>query len=451
MTARRWLLGLLLLNVAVRVGLGIAYEPVSHPDTGTYFTVARSLVSGDFSEYEGRRTPGYPALIAAAGLSPRGVFLLQMLGGVAVSCLLFDIGLQLTGRPAFAALLGATYTLNLAQLFFEANLLSESLSTLSVVATSALLVRACGRLRDSRAPAALLLGLGAVAGAAVLVRPQFVFLPLLAGAAIGYVSVAVSRSSLGVALWRAVLTTGPGVLMILGWCWFNYLHLGFFTLSSQTGITMMNQSLPFVKRAPDRWATIRDIYVRYRDEKVAATGRHNANWDAIPELQAKTGLAFPALSKELERMSIALFVRNPVQYTVGVARSAIDFWLAPNYWRLDRLHPNWLAGPMRGLWRLEHPLVRATNAVFLVTVAGAVVSGTWRARLGWGPELAALAAVALGACTVAALIEWGENARYGIPVQALVIAIVLISAERVRARSRVNSGVARPSSVGGVA
>ena len=139
MSATPSLLSLLLAGTLIRTGLWFVYEPISHPDSATYFTAAAHIANGDFTGYEGRRTPGYPALIALAGLSPSKVWVLQMLCGLAISTLLFYIGLSATGQPQFAALIGMTYNLNLAQLFFEANLLSETTSTLTIVGVVAAL------------------------------------------------------------------------------------------------------------------------------------------------------------------------------------------------------------------------------------------------------------------------------------------------------------------------
>jgi hypothetical protein len=118
-SARTWLLALVLVGALIRVEFWMVYEPEAHTDTAMYITAARHLATGDYTGYEGRRTPGDPLLIALGGFSPRGIWALQMLCGLATSALLFYVALQATGRPGFAWLVGMTYNLNLAQLFFE--------------------------------------------------------------------------------------------------------------------------------------------------------------------------------------------------------------------------------------------------------------------------------------------------------------------------------------------
>jgi hypothetical protein len=196
------------------------------------------------------------------------------------------------------------------------------------------------------------------------------------------------------------------------------------------GIGLMNQSLAFIELAPDRYATIRDIYVKHRDAKMARTGRHNANWDAVPELMATTGLSLPALSRELSSLSVYLFVHHPLRYGVGVARAWVDFWLVPNYWTLEKVRPPSLAAALAVVWRVEHPLLRLVNAVFLLMCVAVPLSARVRHRVGFDLALGTIGAVVLATSLVQALGEWGENARYGVPIQALVVVAVVLAARR---------------------
>jgi hypothetical protein len=55
-----------------------------------------------------------------------------MLAGIGTSVLLFLIALQMTGRPGLAFAAGLTYDINLQQLYIEAALLTEPLTTFFV-------------------------------------------------------------------------------------------------------------------------------------------------------------------------------------------------------------------------------------------------------------------------------------------------------------------------------
>ena len=429
---------LLLAGVLLRLGLWFVYGPVAYPDTGTYMRPAQNILERDFSTYDGRRTPGYPLVLAIASLSPEGTWALQMLMGVAISVLLFYVAFVLTRRPWLAAFAGMTYNLNVSQLFYEANLLSETTTTFATTGVAALLLVSYRRLHDKRRVWPWLLGLGLLAAFATLTRPQFVFLPVLIATLIGYASL----RQPGTKGWRSVgrisLTLLTSAVLVLGWCWFNYAKVGFFTLSTQTGMALMEHTLAFIELAPDRYTTIRDIYIRHRDEKFARTGRHTATWDGLPEAMAATGLSLPAISKEFTRMSIEMFVRHPVRYATGVAHAWADFWAAPMHWQPAMLRFPLVSRFVGFVWTLEQPIVRFASAVFLGLVAVVTLSPMLRRRLRWDRGLTTLAAIVLGASFVQALTIWVDNGRYAISVQPLVLVVVLSAAHRLMASSEVS-------------
>jgi hypothetical protein len=193
---------------------------------------------------------------------------------------------------------------------------------------------------------------------------------------------------------------------------------------------MMDHTLAFIELAPDRYATIRDIYLRHRDEERARTGRHNVSWKGVPDAMAATGLSLPALAMELERMSKEMFMRHPLLYARGVTQAWVDFWPAPMYWQPTVLRIPSVARFIELTWRLEQPLVRLANAVFVGLVAVVMLSPALRQRLRWDITLTTLAAIILLTSLVQALANWSENARYAISVQPLVILIVLSTAVR---------------------
>jgi hypothetical protein len=426
----RWLVLLLLAGSLLRLGFWAVYEPVAYPDTGTYMRPAQNILARDFSTYDGRRPPGYPLVLAIAGLSPNRAWAVQSLMGLATSIFLFYVAFTTTRRPGFAALVGMTYNLNLSQLFFEANLISESTATFAVTGVAALALLSYQRLSDKGRVWPWLLLLGLFAAFATLARPQFIFLPLLIAALIGYAS----YTRAGARGWRSAGRVGlvflTSIVPILGWCWFNYAKVGFFTISTQTGLSLADHTLAFVELAPDRYATIRDIYLPHRDEKLARTGRHNAVWEGLPEAMAATGLSLPALSNELMRMSIVMFVRHPLRYARGVGQAWVDFWPAPMYWQPENLRLPSVGRFVQLGWRLEQPMVRLANLIFLGLVVAVTLAPVLRRRLQWDLGLTTLAAIVLLTSMVQALAIGVENARYAIPVQPLVIMIVLCAVHR---------------------
>ena len=160
---------MLAVSLAVRLGLWLLYQPVAYSDTASYRRLAQAVARG-FERYDGTRTPGYPLFLALFGPDER-VWLAQMGMGVLVSLLLFYIGWQISGRAWFGGLAGLAHSLNLQQLLFEPNLLSETGTTFWVVLSLAGAV--LWYYRPERRSPWLAAAIGLAASLAWLTRPLF--------------------------------------------------------------------------------------------------------------------------------------------------------------------------------------------------------------------------------------------------------------------------------------
>src|SRR5688500_9025044 len=256
--ASLWLLTLIAASVLIRVWAPFPDQPVKVPDSGTYVTAARDLISGDFSQGLGRRTPGYPLLIAAVGEHPRAMMLAQMTLGVLTSALLFAITLRMTGQPVLGFAVGLLHNLNLQQLFLEGVLATETLSTAMAVLTVTALLLLLHGIRSGRESAARVLAVGALAAAAILVRPQFILFGFLLPASVLHAASGV-RCPSARAIALAALVAAPMVAAVLGWAAIVYVKVGHFTMSTQSGFGLVNHSIFFIEHAPARYAHVRDI------------------------------------------------------------------------------------------------------------------------------------------------------------------------------------------------
>ncbi|HJS29082.1 MAG TPA: hypothetical protein VJ768_05650, partial [Anaerolineales bacterium] len=160
-------------GLVLRIGLLLAYQPVSYSDTASYRRLAASILEG-WARYDGTRTPGYPVFLAAVGPDER-VWLVQMGLGLVTSMLLFGMGWLISGKAWFAGLAGLAHTLNLGQLFFEANLITETLATFAV--TASLAGTFLWLARPARRGILLAVLVSLSASLAWLVRPLYIYLP----------------------------------------------------------------------------------------------------------------------------------------------------------------------------------------------------------------------------------------------------------------------------------
>lgn len=425
-----WLAALLLLGVAVRLTCFVGYGLQIFPDSSTYMQAATDLLSGDFSIGLARRTPGYPLALTLAGLSPRYVFGLQAVAGLGISAMLFSMARRLGGSQRIAFVAGASYSLNLQQLFQEATLLTETVSTFAVVGASLALAATIQRLRRSQVDVTLMLLTGALAGYAVMVRPQYVVFAAVVPLTLLY-AIGGRRWPTPRAMGLAAIATLPIVLIILAWCTVVYVKVGYFTMSTQSGFGMVNHPIDYIERAPPQYEKVRAILVRTRDERVAQVGHsRNTIWYAWPEIQQATGWTLPEASRHFQRMCTQMFKDDPVRYAISVAHAWFDFWAVPIFWEPGQVNPPWLGAALDKFWPRQMWVLRAFNLAFVSLVALVLVWPRARQATRWGIEMTAIAAVVLMSSVVQALADQGASARYAIPTQALVVVVVLIAGWR---------------------
>lgn len=428
-----FLVALLLIGVLVRALLLGGYTPATYPDSSTYIAAAHDLRSGDFNEGQGRRTPGYPLLIALVGDTPQHIVMAQMVAGLAVSVLLFFIALRMTQRPWLAFAAGLSYHLNLQQLFLEGAVVTESLTTLLLAAMVVTLLWALQRLRDGKPAATAVLGTGVLAAAALMVRPQFIFLPLLLPLLVIYAPSAPRRPTARAWGYAAVVAL-PSIIAVLGWASVLQAKTGHFALSTQSGFGLVNHSVEFIELAPERYAVVRDILLTHRAERIAAAGHAgNTVWYALPDIRSATGWTLPEASKELQRMSTQMFAEHPMQYALSVTRPWLEFWTVPIIWEPQNLRPAWLAEPLEVVWWIEHKLLRLSNLVFVLLVVGVLLSRRVRQAARWDLNASAISALILASSLLQAMADRGAGSRYAVTTQALLLLVVVASAVRWRA------------------
>jgi len=428
-SAIRALVLLVVIAVAARAALFLVYQPVVYPDTGTYHTLASQILNFDFSDYRAVRTPAYSLLLLLGYQNHFLVWLIQSTLGVLISILLFWICLSHTGNSIWALCAGLAHTLALNQLFFEANVLSETLSTFLIVLSVASLIAASKRRH---------LGYGAWAGFAsafaTLTRPVYIYLgPLFA-----LLLLLFERD--GKRLAASVVVAF--ILPVLGWAAFNKATIGQFALSTNMGYGLTNHSGRFIEHAGDEYATIRDIYLKHREKKIAETGSSAVTiFLARDEMREQTGLDDIALSRRLTELSLALFMKYPSLYLKSVAEAWASFWAAPLYMRPDKFKTPGAAKLIGLGWPPERMLLLVANLLAVVASGWVMAAAVVRRVKGtYGMSIPLIVScVVIGASVVQALFEYGENPRYGIPTQSLAVTLVLLVAWDLRAALKARS------------
>lgn len=403
--------------IIIRIGLFLIYQPVEFGDTPSYRRSAEAVLDG-FESYDGTRTPGYPIFLALVGTDNR-VWILQMVLGVGISLLLFYIALKLTGHLVFAAIVGLSHSLNLGQLLFEANLLTETLTTFWIVLSLAGVVS--WLLQPEKRSVWLAGGLGITSSFALITRPVFLFFPFWILIFLLYERW--NRNT----LWRGLFFILPVMLIIGSWVGFIYSRYGDWSLTTMTGYHLIQHVGGYFEYVPDEYAGLRDTYLEFRERHIAEFGTQtNTIWDAIPAMQQASGQNFYDLSDTLASISINLIIEHPLFYLKNVIQGWLLFWLAPVYWSPDSLVMQFLVSIIQPVIIIQRSLLIAGNIIFVFTSILAVVM---HKRLLLSQNKRLFLWCWLGTIWIASflqtLLDHGDNPRFSVPLQSLIVLWVL--------------------------
>jgi len=409
--------------------------PATDGDSAGYLEVAADLADGQLDQLYWRPI-GYPLLLLVTGSTPTPgtALVVTQLVLHALAVALF-VGLLLRVRAGRAPMV-AFVAVALLPPFVEhaAFVLSESMTQFFVVA---------GLVGFAR----WLLGghwawlvTGALAlGCASLVHPAdqllWLLLPVLAllwSVLMPSGSIASGRALAGAAVVAAVAV--PILGGVMAW---NATRFDYAGISPMLGVTLSHKTVRVLEKLPDEYNGVREILIRHRDAALLdpVTGHLGLAYifRALPELEAKTGLRGPALSRYLVKMNLALIRRAPMDYVDEVLRSAIWFW-SPGVTDQSGFGSGALKAAFNGL----RALVLVAFGSTLVLLAGPTVLLILRAKRtagtasppatdAWAPLLVIW--LSLGAIAYSCLISITLTAavyRLRIPVDLPILACVVL-------------------------
>ena len=169
-------MAVMVVSLAARLVVLVTTSPAWSPDSNDYMRLARLISRGDVAEAQGNRVPGYSLFLLSHAFHPSAVRISQMLLGLAITATLFWIIWTLSHRPWLASIGALLYGLNGGQILLESTILSETLATALLLGLAAGILVCKSRVRRSY-PVLLLMGLAA--GFLPLVRPLYVFVPVV--------------------------------------------------------------------------------------------------------------------------------------------------------------------------------------------------------------------------------------------------------------------------------
>ena len=275
---KTWFTVVVIVALLVRIVLFLTYPEVSYSDTASYRRSANAIMDG-MVNYDGTRTPGYPAFIAVLG-PDRAIYAAQLVLGFCITLAWFFMGWKLSGRPFFGALAALAHTLNPSQLLFEANLLTETLATFWLVLA---LAGAFIWLEYPKQRTIWIgLGIGLASSLAILARPLFIFMPVWLAV---FLTVSFKDKKLKVDCKPLVTILAVTAVLVGGWMNWMKNRFDLFSLTTMTGYHLVQHTGYYFEDVPDEYAEIRDIYLDFRDARIEERGfagehdlgRHSCN------------------------------------------------------------------------------------------------------------------------------------------------------------------------------
>ena len=406
---------LLLINVLIRIFHHGIYSPVVFSDTKSYLDVANCIWIWDFSNYIGDRPPMYPMVMLLNLIDERLIWIFQSLLGVFNSLIIYYVVRNLTeDKIAFFTAIAFSLSLNI--LFAESALLSETTSTFFLLLT----LLAFSEYIDNKARH-YLIQIGLFSSLAVLTRPiMIVLIPaVLLTLYLVYSNYNFNKKFI---LSNLLYFLIPVLIILFSYSYFNKVQVGYFSITTLTGFNLSNHSGAFVENCQDpEYQQIKEILIDYRYKM----GTHR--WGAMEaqnELMQRTGLSYSELSQKLTMMSLKLFIQNPVLYLKSVGNSFINYWGAGNVWDVKKISPGYIQSIFEYLWLPQKIILITINLMFIISLALLIVIKR-KLYVVRDPIMLVIFLVIVFSSILQALVESGENTRYKLPFQPLILIFVI--------------------------
>ncbi|NDV68168.1 hypothetical protein [Dysgonomonas sp. 25] len=401
---------IILTGVFFRLLVVFIYQHITiYPDSEGYIDLSARLLAFDLSGYEGQRSPGYPLLLAICNISTIATVVIQMLLGILTLIYLHKTLVLLDVREGIALLSTIVVAAYLPTIFFELTILTESLTLFVIVLSFYLFFRL---FKGENNPIGKYILLALLVSFLVLIKPFYIFLPLILSGALLIRKMPIKHS-----MWLALFP----LLVFFGWSYVNKLNTGHFVSTTYYGFNLAQNCVSFAEKTTPEYQKIGNIYAKYRDAN--DTSRYELAmtvWEAYPELKEQTGLSFPDLSERMYDYSIATIQKNPAAYAKQVFISWRDFWKTSLYWESDKVRG---ATEMQYLCYAERIILQLIKFVFVLIIPLHIVRYIRRREL--SPQLV-ISLVVLAASVLQAIVTYGTNSRFSFPFEILIVVSVIV-------------------------
>lgn len=418
------LIYLLVFGLAIRVLIILVYNGVTiAPDSKTYIELSAYLSNFNLDGYSGRRTPGFPLLIALCGGNLYLTTIAQQILGLFSIFFIYDFSFNRTRNKEAAFWITFITSSFLHFILYEFAILTETLSLFLLTFIFWLIQKF--NLLDTKAPIIFYFVTSVAMGFLYLTRPMFIYLPLAFAI---FLFLKNFSKELKNYTPRLLIIIALPALCFHGWCSVNKKNIGYYTSTYFLGLNLSQASTHFFHKTPDKDHLIRDIFVKHRDsiKQIKPEAVAMSVWYAYDELKEKTKLSDHDLCNELGIISKRLIKENPLSYAKQVFISWIDFWntnatFAINKEKIAYTVPKYI---IYGIWKIiQQYLLILFNMLFIVFSVKKAYKFILSKFKIFDIDLL-IAVTVIGGSLAQALVTYGDNSRFSVPYLPLIVYFV---------------------------
>ena len=413
---------LIIVGLLFRFILSLSYMNVSQfPDSSSFMVLAERMLAFNLADYTGERSPGYPLLLFFAfGFKPIAV-LYQFGIGILTSILWFKTLLNFDFHKQQALWVTLFMQSFIHVYFYETSILIETLSLFLVSIVFYFLTT--NYLEEKNIKKDVFIG--CVLGFLVLVKPFFAYIPFI----IYGVFILKKFTFKNFLSSKIILVIFP-LMAYFGWSYVNKINTGYFVSTTYFGLNISQNCVHFAEKAPDEFATIREIYIKNREAAIAEESDVAMSiWRAHQDLIDSTGLSyFPDLSNELGRFAKATIANAPNEYWHQVFFvSWIDFWKTYICWNPEQFMIVPIGTFLEFVWQIQAPLLLLFKLLFIGLLPIYVIR--YRINKKLTLEIM-LYKIIFASSVLQAIVTYGTNAKYSYPFEYMMIILVLLELKR---------------------
>ena len=418
---------LLIYAIAVRLIFVCFYGAITlTPDSYDYLALADTITNFDWSNYDGKRTPGFPIFISLFGGNLTVLIGFQIILGVLTTVLLFNITRHITKTTNLAFWTAIIYTSFVNVVLFDFAVLTENISAFVLLLTIWHIIKS--NLFNHQASIKHYILLSLLFGWLYMIRPFFIYIPV--GFALFFI-VKQFKTDLKYSLIKSLITLSVPLLSYVLWNNYNLKTIGHFTNTQYFGINLAQTATPFFEKAVTNDTLIKTILVKHRDSLKQYNPDRIAMsvWFAHQELLDKTKLTEVELSHRLSLISKDLFKKHPELYLKQVGISWLLFWgnKSSFYWNNTKVKNSYFRLGIIATWLyLQRYLLLIINVFFIIFSFKKIYLFFKNKCTNYDVNLFIICIV-LSASLAQALVAFGNNSRFCYPYFALIVYFVMLN------------------------